>query len=196
MRISVKRQVLRQTVQAVLIIGAAWQVAEPPVLAQDQPKKEKKVKDQGEYDIFNAAGKETDPNKQLQILQQWKEKYPDSDFKQERADTVAMAYDKLKKYPEEIKAIQDALAINPKDLTALQLLAKIAGGVLAAANPTPDQLAVGDQASALLLSNLDNFFDASVKPEKVSAADWGKAKGDTELLAHTVQGYVKWKQKD
>src|ERR1700733_7277275 len=198
MKISVKRQVLNQAVKAVLIIGAAWQVAELPVLAQDQPtaKKEKKVKDQGEYDIFNAAGKETDPNKQLQLLQTWKEKYPDSDFKQERADTVAMAYDKLKKGPEELKAIQDALAINPKDLTALQLLAKLAGGVLAIANPSPDQLTLGDQASALLLSNLDNFFDASIKPATVTDAAWAKAKGDTELLAHTVQGYVKWKQKD
>jgi hypothetical protein len=198
MKISVKRQVLNQAVKAVLIIGAAWQVAELPVLAQDQPtaKKEKKVKDQGEYDIFNAAGKETDPNKQLQLLQTWKEKYPDSDFKQERADTVAMAYDKLKKGPEELKAIQDALAINPKDLTALQLLAKLAGGVLAIANPSPDQLTLGDQASALLLSNLDNFFDTSVKPATVTDAAWTKAKGDTELLAHTVQGYVKWKQKD
>lgn len=198
MKTSARYQLLSRAVTAVFVIGAAWQVAEWPVLAQDQPaaKKEKKVKDQGEYDIFTAAGKETDPNKQLQILQQWKEKYPDSDFKQERADTVAMAYDKLKKYPDEIKAIQDALAINPKDLTALQLLAKIAGGVLAIPNPTADQLSVGDQASSLLLSNLDNFFDASVKPDKVSAADWGKAKSDTELLAHTVQGYVKWKQKD
>jgi hypothetical protein len=196
MRISVKRQVLRQAVQAILIIGAAWQVAELPVLAQDQPKKEKKVKDQGEYDIFNAAGKETDPNKQLQLLQQWKEKYPDSDFKQERADTVAMAYDKLKKGPEELKAIQDALAINSKDLTALQLLAKVAGGILTTANPTPDQLTVAEQSSGLLLSNLDNFFDASVKPATVTDAQWTKAKGDTQQLALTVQGYAKWKQKD
>jgi tetratricopeptide (TPR) repeat protein len=178
------------------MIGAASQVAHLPVLAQDQPKKEKKVKDQGEYDIFNAAGKETDPNKQLQLLQQWKEKYPDSDFKQERADTVAMAYEKLKKGPEEIKAIQDALAINPKDLTALQLLAKLASGVLAAPNPTPDQLTIGEQSSRLLLSNLDNFFDASVKPAAATDAVWAKAKGDTQQLAQTVQGYVKWKQKD
>src|SRR5579864_8139129 len=129
MKTSARYQVLSRAIAAVIVIGAAWQVAEWSVLAQDQPaKKEKKVKDQGEYDIFTAAGKEADPAKQLQILQQWKEKYPDSDFKQERADTVAMAYEKMKKPAEEIKAIQDALAINQKDLTALQLLAKVAGG--------------------------------------------------------------------
>lgn len=197
MKISARCQVLSKAVKAVLIIGATWQVAELPVRAQaPAAKTEKKVKDRGEYDIFVAAGKEADPAKQLQLLQTWKEKYPDSDFKQERADTVAMAYDKMNKGPETIKAIQDALAMNPKDLTALQLLAKVAGGVLKNPNPTPDVLTLGDQSSSLLLSNLNNFFDPSVKPATVADAAWAKAKSDTEQLAQTVQGYVKWKQKD
>src|SRR2546423_861744 len=42
---------------------------------------EKKVKDQGEFDIYTQAVKETDPVKKLALLDQWKEKYPDSDFK-------------------------------------------------------------------------------------------------------------------
>ena len=196
MEMSWRRQVLNRVVKAVLIIGAACQVAQLPVLAQDAAKKEKKVKDRGEYDIYTAANNEKDPAKQLQILQSWKEKYPDSDFKQERADAISMAYDKMNKPADTIKAIQDALTINPKDLTALQLLAKIAGAVLRNNNPSPDVLTVGDQSSALLLSNLENFFDASAKPAKVDAAQWAKAKSDTQQLAQTVQGYVKWKQKD
>ncbi len=196
MEMSWRHQLLNRVVKAVFIVGAACQIAQLPVLAQDAAKKEKKVKDQGEYDIFTAANKEADPTKQLAILQTWKEKYPDSDFKQERADAVAMAYQKLNKPAETIKAIQDALAINPKDLTALQLLAGLAGSVLRTSNPPDALLAVGDQSSGLLLSNLDNFFDASVKPANVPDAAWTKAKADTGLLAHTVQGYVKWKQKD
>ncbi len=187
-----------RVVNAVLIIGAAWQVAALPGLAQapGAAKQEKKVKDQGEYDIFTAANKEADPTRQLQLLQTWKEKYPDSDFKQERADAIAFAYSKLNKQPETIKAIQDAIAMNPKDLVALQLLGKIAPSVLAASTPTPEQLTVGDQAAGILVSNLDNFFDSSIKPAQVADAQWTKAKSDTALLAQTVQGYVKWKQKD
>jgi len=75
-------------------------------------------------------------------------------------------------------------------------LAKIARGVLGNANPTPDQLTIGDQSSSILLSNINNFFDASAKPATVPDAAWTKAKADTEQLAQTVQGYVKWKQKD
>jgi tetratricopeptide (TPR) repeat protein len=187
---------LKRVVTAVFIFGAACQLAQLPVLAQDAAKKEKKVKDQGEYDLFVAANKETDPTKQLAILQTWKEKYPDSDFKQERADAVAISYSKLNKPTETIKAVQDALAINQKDLAALQLLAGIAGSVLKNNNPPDALLSLGDQSSGLLVGNLDNFFDASVKPATVTDAQWAKAKADTGQLAVTVQGYVKWKQKD
>jgi hypothetical protein len=195
MKTSGRWQVLSQVLKAVIIIGAAWQVAELPVRAQEAPK-EKKVKDQGEYDIFTAANKETDPAKQLQILQQWKEKYPDSDFKQERSDAIAMAYDKMNKGTDELKAIQDSLALSNKDLTSLQLLYKIVHGVLGNANPSPDVMALGEQASTLLLSNLDNFFDPGNKPKQQSDAEWAKAKSDIGLLCHTVKGYIKWKQKD
>lgn len=187
---------LKRVVNAVLIIGTAYQAAQLPCWAQDAPKKEKKVKDRGEYDLFVAANNEKDPTKQLAILQTWKEKYPDSDFKQERADAVAIAYSKLNKGPETIKAVQDALAINTKDLAALQLLASLAGGILKVGNPTDAQLSLGDQCSGLLVSNLDNFFDASVKPANIADTQWSKAKADTGQLAQTVQGYVKWKQKD
>jgi tetratricopeptide (TPR) repeat protein len=40
---------------------------------QDSP-----YKDQGEYDIATAAGKEADPQKQLDKLKEWEQKYPDS----------------------------------------------------------------------------------------------------------------------
>ena len=42
------------------------------------------VKDQGEYDIYTASSKETDPAKKLDLLKQWEQKYPDSDFKGQR----------------------------------------------------------------------------------------------------------------
>jgi hypothetical protein len=49
------------------------------------------AKDQGEYDIANAAAKETDPVKKLDLLHQWEQKYPDSDFKGQRAVQIAQA---------------------------------------------------------------------------------------------------------
>ena len=42
------------------------------------------VKDQGEYDLTQAIQKETDPQKKLDLLNQWEQKYPTSDFKGQR----------------------------------------------------------------------------------------------------------------
>ena len=63
-------------------------------LAQDAPKK-KAVKDQGEYDIFTSVSKETEPNKKLALIGTWKEKYPDSDYKNERMLTELQAYTQI-----------------------------------------------------------------------------------------------------
>lgn len=41
-------------------------------------------KDQAEYDAAQAAQKETDPNKKLDLLKAWQDKYPDSAFKSQR----------------------------------------------------------------------------------------------------------------
>ncbi len=43
-----------------------------------------KVKDQGEYDALTAASKETDLIKKLALLKAWQDKYPDSEFKNQR----------------------------------------------------------------------------------------------------------------
>jgi hypothetical protein len=59
--------------------------------AQAPAAKAPAVKDQGEYDIAQAAGKETDPQKKLDLLRQWEQKYPDSDFKGTRSVQIAQA---------------------------------------------------------------------------------------------------------
>jgi tetratricopeptide (TPR) repeat protein len=47
--------------------------------AQDSP-----YKDQGEYDLATAAGKEADPQKKLDKLKEWEQKYPDSKLANQR----------------------------------------------------------------------------------------------------------------
>lgn len=177
---------LNRVVKAVFIVGAALQIAPSPTLAQ-VAKKEKKYKDRAEYDIFNGATKEADPAKQLQLLQTWKDKYPDSDFKEERAIMVAQDYAKLGKAAEAVKASQDVLAINPKNLTAL---VTIVTNAIRVAPPTPDSLSAGEQAANTLTTDLDSF-----KPAGVKDADWNAAKGQIEQLAQTTLGWVKMQQK-
>src|SRR5206468_10208662 len=53
--------------------------------AQEKPAAEKKVKDQGEYDIYNQTLKDlANPAALLKDLDTWSQKYPDSDWKDDR----------------------------------------------------------------------------------------------------------------
>ena len=66
-----------------------------PGSALAQPPKQKQVKDQGEYDLFTEVGKATDANKRLALLNTWKEKYPTTDFQEERSKYYAVTYQQL-----------------------------------------------------------------------------------------------------
>ena len=175
---------LHRVLKSVLGIGFVAGLIAMPLFAQAP---QKKVKDQGEYDIYNAVSKETDPNKQLQLLQTWKEEYPDSDFKEDRAAMVAQDYAKLGKPAEAIKAAQDVLAVNPKNLAAL---VTIVNNAIHVNPPTPESLSAGEQAANSLLNNLD-----ALKPEGVKDADWNTAKTQIQQLALTTLGWVKMQQK-
>jgi tetratricopeptide (TPR) repeat protein len=81
------------------------------------PPKAPAVKDQGEYDIAQAAAKETDPQKKLDLLHQWEQKYPDSDFKGTRQLQIAQA-------ETQIAAKGMAPKASPADLDAAQKAAQ------------------------------------------------------------------------
>jgi len=53
---------------------------------------QKKVKDQAEFDLYSSIQKETDATKKLALLDQWTEKYADTEFKQERNLFYAQTY--------------------------------------------------------------------------------------------------------
>jgi hypothetical protein len=164
----------------------------PYALAQGaaaQP--QKKVKDQGEYDLYNSSIKETDPAKKEQYLDQWVEKYPDTDYQDERlqlynqdAQLFEQAKNTQKAAEVGAKILQQGqkmLAKDPKNLAALTL---IPANVQKIPNPTPDQLSVAQDAAKTLLANLD-----SLKPAAATDAQWNQAKPQLQTLA---KGTIEW----
>ena len=75
------------------------------------------VKDQGEYDLIQSVQKEKDPQKQLDLLKQWEQKYPDSDFKGMRSITMAQTEGQIA-----LKGLQTGAA--PADADAAQKAAQ------------------------------------------------------------------------
>src|SRR5579885_2766544 len=139
--------------------------------------KQKKVKDQGEYDLFNAYSKETDPAKKLQYLNQWVEKYPESDYQDEQL----RFYSDLNQPAKVMELGAKILAKDPKDFAALSL---ITANIRNLPNPTPDQLELGQKAAQTLLDNLD-----SLKPANVKDDAWQQAKPGVQQLA---KGTLLW----
>jgi uncharacterized protein YmfQ (DUF2313 family) len=88
--------------------GAAWAQA---------PAKAPAVKDQGEYDLTQAVTKEKDPVKQMELLRQWEQKYPDSDFKGMRSVQMAQS-------DSQIEAKSQQPGATPADTEAAQKAAQ------------------------------------------------------------------------
>jgi hypothetical protein len=82
---------LSKTISGVVATGVLALSLAAAAFAQAPAAKAPAVKDQGEYDLTVAIQKETNPQKQLDLLHQWEQKYPDSDFKGRRSMMIASA---------------------------------------------------------------------------------------------------------
>jgi TolA-binding protein len=164
---------------AVAVMGyIALPGAAPRAFGQAQPPaQQKKVKDQGEYDLFNAVAKETDAEKKLKLLDQWREKYPDSDFREERLQY----YNTVNNPAKVLEAGAQILAKDEANTLALYLMTL---NVTKLPSPSPEQLATGQKAAKGLQANMDKLFSAEKKPAATSEADWKKARGEVETMAH------------
>jgi tetratricopeptide (TPR) repeat protein len=154
---------------------------------------QKNWKDRDEYDLFTNITKETNGQKKLDFLNQWSTKYPNTDFKTERANLYITTYAALNRPKDAIASAKQLVADNPKDFTGLYYLTLL---TLQAADASPGALDDSEKAVNGLLGALDDQFAAAKKPVQVSAEDWAKARSDTEALAHTTLGWVAMQRKD
>lgn len=148
---------------------------------QTNAPKEKAVKDQAEFDISDAATKDILSNngtKAVEDLNTWKQKYPDSDFKNDREIMYIQAYLLNKQFDKLLDKAKELIAQNldsmfPDPKTGPQQVVKVlfaaVNGILSIPDPTPEQIATGKQAAQLLLAY-------GRKPEGIADADWAGAR--------------------
>jgi tetratricopeptide (TPR) repeat protein len=153
------------------------------VIAQPQ----KKVKDQGEYDLFTAIVKEGDHSKKIGLLDQWKQKYPDTEFQQERMEFYLRSYAGLGQYSKVIETAKAILAAHPKHIESLYWANFLTPG-LHAKEPPPDAVDFADQSANALLSV---EMPPNTKPD-----DWARAKNDLDALAHRTMGWAAMQRKN
>ncbi|MGA2041291.1 MAG: hypothetical protein ABSH42_18585 [Bryobacteraceae bacterium] len=159
---------------------------------------EKKVKDQGEYDIYNQVTmdmQKKDFAKAISDLDTWKQKYPGSDFKDDRSVLYIQAYAAANQPG---KALDEAGLLIAKDLKAtlndpktgpsqqLTVLYTAAAAILQMPNPTANQLAIATKAAQQLM-------DYNTKPAGASDADWATARAQLQAAAKAALFYMAMK---
>jgi tetratricopeptide (TPR) repeat protein len=149
---------------------------------------QKNWKDRAEFDLYDAITKETVPAKRLELLNQWKEKYPSSEFTDNRLQVYVVTYQQLGKPTETITIANELLAKDPNNVTALNAI--LTAIFTMPVPPPPDAMASAEKAANQVLSSIDTLFAADKKPQGVSDADWANAKKGVQLLAQNALGYI------
>ena len=185
-------------VAAVAVMGAVI-LTGTAQLAQAQTPPEKKVKDQGEYDIYNQTIKDAaNPAALLKDLDTWAQKYPDSDWKDDRLYYYITAYNgtnqaaKVLELGSQLMA-RDLKKVYPDPKLAqyiLTVLYMTAVNVQKLPNATPDQLAIGEKAAKQLQEFVPTFFAAANKPAAASDAAWAEGRATMEKVAKDTLMYI------
>ena len=141
---------------------------------------QKNWKDRAEYDLYDSITKDTNPKSRLDKLNQWKEKYPTTDFSAERQNLFLTTEVAAGQIQDALNLAKDILGKDPKDFTALYITAYYTP--LVKPQPTPEDLDAAEKAANAIL--------AGAKPAGVSDADWQKNKNDAEAMAHMDLGWA------
>ena len=164
-------------------LGTGMGVAQAP---------KKQAKDQVEYDLYSSILKETNAQKKLSLLETWKQKYPNTDFKLERNQLFLATYQQLGQAAKMVETAKEMLAIDPKEFTALYWITLLTPSLN---NTSPEALETGEKAAHGLLANLDASFAPDKKPANTPEDAWKKARVEAEALGHKTLGWVAMQRK-
>ena len=191
---------------AVILTGTALAQAQaPPAQATPAPgaPPEKKVKDQGEYDILNQTLKDlatpANPAPLLKDLDTWAQKYPESDWKDDRQYYYITAYNgnnqpaKVLEVGSQLMA-RDLAKVFPDPKAGpqwiLTVLYMTAVNVQKLPAATPEQMAVGEKAARQLQEFVPNFFAAANKTPGATDAAWAEGRATMEKVAKDTLMYI------
>ncbi len=172
---------LKRWTQAIVVAGI---IMLPALYGQ-----EKKVKDQAEYDLIQAIQKEPDAKKKVDLVQQWKDKYPTSDFKIERLKAMIAAQQAAQNAAGMRDAALELIKEDPKDLAGYLYMNLL---TLSMADKSEAALANSEKAAESMLELLKTF----PKPANLTDAQWEAEKKNQQLNSLKSLAFVKMTRND
>ena len=151
---------------------------------------EKQYKDRAEYDLITKVYGEADPAGKIALLDEWKQKYPETDYNLERLQFYLDSYQKTGKTSEAVAVAKELLTVVPGNFAAnyaITLFTPYLGRA--------DDQTVGDgiQAATELLEVIPKQFGA--KPDTVAQSAWDNARNQAEVAAHLAIGWGQMQRK-
>jgi hypothetical protein len=188
---------------AVLFTGTAQQAsaqAAPQPGAAAAAQSEKKPKDTAEYDLIRAVmGEAQAPataQKAIADLNTWTQKYPQTDFADERTFWYLQAYsnanqqDKVLEYGAQLLAKDLNTVFKAQQNYILETLYRTANALTQLKTPTPAQLETGTKAANQLKQFVPVYFVPANKPAAAADAAWAQAKEQIEGIANQALLYA------
>src|SRR5581483_5667707 len=141
---------------------------------------------QTEWKMYDAANSEKDAKKKLALIDAWKEKYPETDYKMVRLQLYLNAYQQLNDMPHLLATLSDMMVLDPKDLTVMSPFMYY---TMAANDANPASLEKVEKVANAALANLDH------KPSSINDEQWPQARKQIESLSHKTLGWVAMQRK-
>ncbi len=152
----------------------------------------KNWKDRAEYDLVQQIGKEANNQTKLDLLKQWKEKYPTSDWKDERYAQVIATYQAMGNAKGMMDTAKEQVAADPKSFTGLYYMNLL---TLSMNDTSEGALAEGEKAAKSFLGIMDDFFSPARKPAAATDDQWKKERANSEAIGHKTLGWIAMNRK-
>ena len=186
---------LKKFILAIALTGVAGSLT-APLHAQAAPAAaggtERQWKDRAEFDLFEAARTGKDPAGNIGKLDEWKSKYPETQFLAERKALYLQNNVAAGKIQDAVNIAKDILSTDPNNFTALYYITLYTPALATGASAVPpDVLDQGEKAANGMLSNLDKQ-----KPATMADAQWDTTKKPIAATAHTTLGWISMQRKE
>jgi len=180
---------------ALLLAGSLWALhAQAQAAAPQQQKKE--IKDPAEYNSYINAAQASDPNTKAASFEAYLQQYPNSVFKEEALESLMQAYQQANNGAKVQDAAQRLLQVNPKNLSALAVMAFFKRSQAETPGQSPQQVQqLAGEALQYAQQGLQALQSAQA-PDGVSAADFQKRRDQLQPLFNSVAGFGALQTKD
>lgn len=149
--------------------------------------KQPQWKDRAEFDLFELIRKEQNPQAKLQLLQQWEQKYPETDFKDGRFELTVQTYQQLGKAKEMLDTAKAWVAFNPKSLSGWYWINLL---TVSMNDTSPAALDQGEKAAKALLEQIEDALSPAKKPAQATEDQWKQQRSTMEYVAYRTLGWV------